>query len=275
MIELPSLKSVIKRFDLEPKKNLGQNFLLDQIITDKIVNVSRMKPGDDVLEIGPGPGGLTRSILFKNPKKLIAIEQDSRCILALEELKEIYPQLEIINGDALEGCDLALTKPKIIANLPYNIGTALLLKWFKKIDFWDSMTLMFQKEVAERIAASPGCKSYGRLSVISQLLCDTELHFEIAPELFFPPPKVTSAVISLYPKPVQQSSEVIEAVQLVCRILFNQRRKMLRSTLKQLHQDVEMLVNKTDITLTQRPEELSVNQFVQIAKNFIILTSKH
>jgi len=271
-MDLPSLKSVIKKFDLAPKKNLGQNFLTDQAITDKIVAASGLRAGDDVLEIGPGPGGLTRSILLKKPHKLLVIEQDSRCILALKELQSLYPQLEIINGDALSTHELPLTKPKIIANLPYNIGTALLLKWFENIEFWHSMTLMFQKEVAERITAKPGCKDYGRLSVISQLLCDTQMHFELGPEFFFPPPKVTSAVISLYPKLTQPSKEIVNNVQLVCRVLFNQRRKMLRSTLKQLHPNVEMLIDQTDISLTQRPEEISVEQFVQIAQNFISLT---
>jgi 16S rRNA (adenine1518-N6/adenine1519-N6)-dimethyltransferase len=272
-MQLPSLKSVIDKFGLNPKKNLGQNFLLDQNITDKIVRYSGIAAGDEVLEIGPGPGGLTRSILAINPSKLTVIEQDSRCIAALEELKELYPQLIIINDDALKikESEVISAKTKIIANLPYNIGTVLLTKWLDNVSYYSSLTLMFQKEVAQRIVALPRSKDYGRLSVICQLLCDVELHFDLKPEVFFPAPKVTSTVISLYPKNIIPSLEVIKAVQLVCKVLFNQRRKMLRSTLKQVHSDMDSLINGSDISLTQRPEELSINDFVIIAKNYINL----
>jgi 16S rRNA (adenine1518-N6/adenine1519-N6)-dimethyltransferase len=271
MIDLPLLKNVINRFGLAPKKNLGQNFILDQSITDRIVKASGLRAGQDVLEIGPGPGGLTRSILAANPAKLIVIEQDERCIAALEELKQRYPQLEIISGDAMQidNTALGLNKPKIIANLPYNIGTALLFKWFENITIWNSLTLMFQKEVAQRIVAAPGGKDYGRLSVIAQLLCDVEMHFELGPEAFFPPPKVTSAVISLYPKEVQLAPLLLKTIESVCKALFAQRRKMLRSTLKQLHPNIDALIANTDIALTQRPEELSIEQFVQIAENLL------
>lgn len=270
MVELTSLKSVIDKFGLSPKKNLGQNFILDQNITDKIVRAARITSEDEVLEIGPGPGGLTRSILATNPKKLTVIEQDYRCIAALEELKQVYPKLIIINDDALkirEGGVVSI-KTKIIANLPYNIGTVLLLKWLENVSFWQDFTLMFQKEVVERIIAKPSSKDYGRLSVICQLLCDTELHFHLKPEIFYPPPKVTSSVVSLYPKEIQVSEEISQAVQLICKIVFNQRRKMLRATMKQVHPDLAGLIHKTDISLTQRPEELTVDQFVQIAKNY-------
>ncbi len=269
MADLPLLKNIIKKYGLAPKKNLGQNFILDQNITDNIVTSSGLMQGQDVVEIGPGPGGLTRSILARNPAKLIVIEQDERCIEALEELRQYYPQLEIISGDALQIniLELGLNNPKIIANLPYNIGTALLLNWLDNIGSWESLTLMFQKEVAQRIVASPGGKDFGRLSVIAQLLCDVEMHFELDPEAFYPPPKVTSAVISLYPKKIQPPKDLLEAVEFLCKILFNQRRKMLRTTLKQLHPDVDALVKNSDILLTQRPEELSIDQFVQLAKN--------
>lgn len=272
-MQLPPLKSVIDKFDLNPKKNLGQNFILDQNITDKIVRASSIKAGDEVLEIGPGPGGLTRSILAVNPSKLTVVEQDSRCIAALEELKIFYPQLNIINGDALEVKEdtLVSSNCKIIANLPYNIGTALLIKWLDNIGFYSNLTLMFQKEVAMRIVAKPQTKAYGRLSVIAQLLCDIDLHFDLNPEIFFPPPKVTSSVISLYPKAKRPSTEIIKAVQLICKIIFNQRRKMLRSTLKQVHQDMEGLIYQTEISLTQRPEELSIESYVKLAENYIKL----
>jgi len=267
---LPSIKSTIEQYGLTPKKNLGQNFLLDQNITNKIASVSKLKEGDNVLEIGPGPGGLTRSILSYNPSILTVIEQDHRCIKALNELKIFYPQLVIINDDAItiNEKDIIKNKTKIIANLPYNIGTMLLMKWLEKIELWQDLTLMFQKEVAERIIAEPCTKDYGRLSVICQLLCDTKIHFELPPHVFYPPPKITSAVISLYPKNIQPTAEIINAVQLICKVTFNQRRKMLRSTLKQVHPDMDALINNTDISLTQRPEELSIEQFVQLASNY-------
>ena len=275
MIELQSLRTVINKFGLSPKKNLGQNFLLDQNITDKIVRVAGLKANQNILEIGPGPGGLTRSILSTNPKSLTVIEQDSRCIAALEELKEIYPQLVIFNDDAIKTKEenIVAPKTKIIANLPYNIGTLLLCKWLENVSFWQDFTLMFQKEVAERIVAEPGSKDYGRLSVICQLLCDTEMHFNLSPEAFYPPPKITSSVISLYPKQQQMPAHIIHAVQFICKILFNQRRKMLRVTMKQVHPDLTGLIDNTGIGLTQRPEELSVAQFVQLAQNYHQLIS--
>jgi 16S rRNA (adenine1518-N6/adenine1519-N6)-dimethyltransferase len=274
-MQLPPLKSVIDKFGLNPKKNLGQNFILDQNITDKIVKASGIKAGDEVLEIGPGPGGLTRSVLAANPAKLTVIEQDKRCIAALEELKLLYPQLTIIHGDALEvkENDLISSNCKLIANLPYNIGTALLLKWLDNVDYYSSFTLMFQKEVAMRIIAKPQSKAYGRLSVVAQLLCNIDLHFDLNPEIFYPPPKVISSVISLFPKPTRPSNKIIKAVQLICKIVFNQRRKMLRSTLKQVHPDIEGLINQTEISLTQRPEELSIDKFVKLAENYIKLTN--
>lgn len=267
---LPSLKAVLKKYDLVPKKNLGQNFLLDDSINLKIIKAAGKISQENILEIGPGPGGLTRAILGENPESLIVIEQDSRCIKALEELQQCYSQLVIKNEDALSTKEEDFLKPKtkIIANLPYNIATVLLLKWLAKVELWQSLTLMFQKEVAERITATPGTKDYGRLSVITQMLCDTELHFDLAPELFYPQPKVTSSLISLYPKATIPEAKIIQSVQHIAKILFNHRRKMLRVTLKQIHPDVKALLHGTDIELTQRPEELLVNQFVQIAINF-------
>lgn len=270
MIQLSSLRSVISKYGLMPKKNLGQNFLLDQNITDKIVRFAQPNLDKDILEIGPGPGGLTRSILAKNPKKLIVIEQDSRCIEALEELKIHYPQLEIINDDAIKIKEelLISSKAQIIANLPYNIGTLLLCKWLDQIELWHSLTLMFQKEVALRISANPGTKAYGRLSVIAQLLCDVQWHFDLPPEAFYPPPKITSSVISLYPKEIIPDKGIISSVEQITKILFNQRRKMLRSTIKQVHQDIDGLIFGTSIELTQRPEELTIEQFVELAHNY-------
>ena len=270
MIQLPSLRSIIHKYELFPKKNLGQNFLLDSAITDKIVKVAQLKAGQNILEIGPGPGGLTRSILKMNPAELIVIEQDERFLGAMQELQQIYPQLVILNDDALaiNEKEIISSKSKIIANLPYNIGTALLCKWLENLNLWQDFTLMLQNEVAERIIAKPKTKDYGRLSVICQLLCHCEIHFTLAPEAFYPPPKVTSAVVSLYPKDIQPSADIIRSVQFIAKILFNQRRKMLRSTLKAVHADINSLVYQTDIELTQRPEELSIEQFVQLAQNY-------
>lgn len=270
MAKLTDLKNLINKYGLNPKKNLGQNFILDPNITDNIVKVSGLKLNEDVVEIGPGPGGLTRSILAKNPRKFIAIEQDERCVKALLELKEHYPQLEVINADALnfDFSSLDLSAPRIIANLPYNIATALLIKWLDTPEMFSSLTLMFQKEVAERIVAKPGCRDYGRLSVLAQLICDVEWNFELKPEVFFPPPKVTSAVISLTPKIKQLDKELIRKVEFICKILFNQRRKMLRSTMKQLHKDVEKLVKNTGISLESRAENITIEQFVMLANNF-------
>ena len=275
MKNLPSLRSVVDQYGLNPKKSLGQNFLFDQNITDKIVRVAGVGPDDEVFEIGPGPGGLTRSILAVNPLKLTVIEQDFRCIAALSELKDIYPQLHIINDDALKfkEDDFITKKAKIVANLPYNIGTVLLMKWLGNISLWSSFTLMFQKEVAERIVAIPGSKAYGRLSIISQLLCDVDSHFDLKPEVFFPAPKVTSTVISLYPKKQIPSNEIIKAIQMIAKHLFNQRRKMLRSSLKNVHSDLDGLIFDTKISLSQRPEELSIVDFTMIAKNYLSLTN--
>lgn len=268
MNNFSDLKSVINKFNLSPKKNLGQNFILDPAITDNIVKVSGLKPGEDVIEVGPGPGGLTRSILNLNPRKLVVIEQDERCVNALKELKKLYPSLEIINADALEFDyqSLNLERPRIIANLPYNIATQLLINWLDTPELFKSLTLMFQKEVAERIAAKPSCKDYGRLSVLAQLICDVDYHFELEPEIFYPPPKVTSAVISLIPKEFQLERELIKKTEMICKTLFNQRRKMLKSSMKLLNTDVNQLIEGTDISLDARPENLTIGQFCALAK---------
>jgi 16S rRNA (adenine1518-N6/adenine1519-N6)-dimethyltransferase len=273
-MNLPSLRLVVEKYGLLPKKNLGQNFIFDQNITDKIVKYSAIKPEQEILEIGPGPGGLTRSILAINPSKLTVIEMDKRCIAALEDLKKYHPQLVIVNEDAMlvQERNLVLEKTHIIANLPYNVGTALLFKWFKNVSYWGSLTLMFQKEVADRIIAQPGGKDYGRLSVISQLLCDIKWHFDLKPEVFFPPPKITSSVISLYPKAEQIDPIIIKKLEQICRILFSQRRKMLRSSLKNIHHNIDSLIQDTGIDLTQRPEELSIEQFIKIAENYNLIS---
>jgi 16S rRNA (adenine1518-N6/adenine1519-N6)-dimethyltransferase len=187
--DLPSIAKLASSHGIQPLKKFGQNFIFDETLCDKIVKASGLKTGSFALEIGPGPAGLTRSILKQNPAKLIAIETDVRCMPLLQEIKEHYPALEIINADALK---IKLSdiftgeKIQIIANLPYNVGTGLLLNWFKELEHIESMTLMLQKEVVERIIAKPSSSAYGRLSIISQLLCDCNKAFDVSPKAFCP-----------------------------------------------------------------------------------------
>lgn len=266
---LPPLRDVMDRFDLAPKKSLGQNFLLDLNLTSKIARSAGRLKGTDVLEIGPGPGGLTRAILKEEPNSITVVERDQRCIEALKQIARIYPtQLKIVEGDALDDQPHfpADAKIKIIANLPYNIATPLLIGWLES-EIWppvyDSLTLMFQKEVAERIAASAGSKAYGRLSVLAQWRCTTELLFDISPQAFTPPPKVTSSVVHLEPRtnPLPCS---LRALTKVTTAAFGQRRKMLRQSLKSLGATTE-LFEQTGIAPTERAEQVPVKGFVAIA----------
>jgi 16S rRNA (adenine1518-N6/adenine1519-N6)-dimethyltransferase len=269
---LPSLSTILKSYNILPDKKLGQNFLLDQNLTDKIARQAGDLSKNIVLEIGAGPGGLTRSLLKYGAKKVIAVERDNRCILALKELQNHYPdRLEVIAGDALAiEEEKILTGPaKIIANLPYNISTVLLFKWLAKIQLFDCLTLMFQKEVADRIVAEPGNKQFGKISVMAQNLCETISHFDISPLAFFPPPKVTSTVISIIPRsqPICKVSQ--DELSNLCNILFQQRRKMLRVTLKNLLN--EQAIMALGIKPTSRPEELTIEQFGWLAEALILI----
>ena len=267
---LPPLRDVIDKHGIAPKKSLGQNFLLDLNLTSKIARASGSLEDVDVIEIGPGPGGLTRALLMNGARQVVAIERDDRCIAALEEISAHYPgRLKIVAADALD-CDYneiasGLSNPRIVANLPYNIGTELLLRWITpKVwpPFWSSLTLMFQKEVAQRIVASQGDDAYGRLGVLCGWRCDAELMFEISPKAFTPPPKVTSAVVHITPKsnplPVQMAR-----LEAVTKTAFGQRRKMLRQSIKSI--GGEELLNKVGIDGTRRAETLSVAEFVALA----------
>lgn len=266
---LPPLREVVERHDLLAKKALGQNFLFDLNLTSRIARQAGDLEGYDIIEIGPGPGGLTRAILANGASRVIAIERDPRCLPVLAEIQEHYPdKLVVIEGDALkEDYTKTLQRPaKIIANLPYNVATPLLLGWILSDPwppFFESLTLMFQKEVAERICAKPRTKAYGRLSILCQWRCETNIAFEVGPKAFFPPPKVTSAIITLVPRETPLACDV-KKLERITQAAFGQRRKMLRSSLKPL--GGATLLEKAGIDGTRRAEELNVEEFVALAR---------
>jgi 16S rRNA (adenine1518-N6/adenine1519-N6)-dimethyltransferase len=266
----PPIKDIINKYGLAADKKLGQNFLFDQNLTDKIARSSGSLEGKTVVEIGPGPGLLTRSILMAGAERIIAIEKDPRCIKALEDY--LVPmsngRLSIINEDALTTYAISKLdgKIKIIANLPYNISTELLFKWLETPEKFESLTLMFQREVAMRIMAEPKTKDYGRLSIKTQWLCDINHEFDIPPEAFFPPPKITSTVITLVPRAKPLAGANVEMLDKLCKAVFNQRRKMLRASLKQITSEPEELLAKAGINGTRRPEELSIEEFCKLAR---------
>lgn len=266
---LPPLRDVIERHELNAKKSLGQNFLLDLNLTSKIARQAGDLQDQPVIEVGPGPGGLTRAILAQGGI-VTAIERDERCLPALKEIAAAYPgRLRVIAGDALEQDFVSLfpnsaKKPKIIANLPYNVGTQLLIGWLLSDTwppFYESMTLMFQKEVAERIVAKAGDDAYGRLGVLAGWRAQSKIAFDLPPQAFTPPPKVTSAVVHMIPRaePLACASQILERVT---QAAFGQRRKMLRQSLKPL--GGEALLNKAGIDPTRRAETLSVEEFVHL-----------
>ncbi len=268
---LPPLREVIERHGLRAKKSLGQNFLLDLNLTAKIARAAGDLQDKTVIEVGPGPGGLTRALLMTGVRKVIAIERDDRCIAALEEVSAHYPgRLEIVADDAMTTDLSRLTPPggqvKIIANLPYNIGTELLVNWLTLPQwppFYDSLTLMFQREVALRIAAEAGDSAYGRLSVLCGWRTDAQIMFDIPPTAFTPAPKVTSSVVHLIPKPDPLPVE-LKALEKVTKAAFGQRRKMLRQSLKSV--GGEELLAKAGIDGTRRAETLDVAEFVGLAR---------
>jgi 16S rRNA (adenine1518-N6/adenine1519-N6)-dimethyltransferase len=263
------LREVIARHGLGARKALGQNFLLDLNLTGRIARAAAPLDGIEVCEIGPGPGGLTRALLAAGAGRVVAIERDERCVAALAELAEAYPgRLEIVAGDALELDPAALTAAprKIVANLPYNIATPLLLRWLPGIAAYESLTLMFQKEVALRLAAAPRSKDYGRLSVVTQWLAEPLLQFDIPPRAFVPPPKVTSTVVRLLPRPQPLAPCRREDLERVTASAFGQRRKMLRQSLKSLGGDPGPLLEAAGIPPTARAEEIGVEGFCALAR---------
>jgi 16S rRNA (adenine1518-N6/adenine1519-N6)-dimethyltransferase len=266
---LPPLRDVIAAHNLRAEKKLGQNFLLDLNITDKIARHAGDLEQATVFEIGPGPGGLTRSLLKAGAKKVIAVEFDPRAVRALAGLQAFAAgRLEVIEGDAL-GMNLTELAPPpraIVANLPYNIATPLLTGWLQQIrndhTAFQSMTLMFQKEVVQRMVAGPGNKTYGRLSVLVQWLCDVRRVFDIPPSAFTPPPKVMSSVVHFVPRPLAKDAPPFERIEALTAAAFGQRRKMLRSSLK----DYYAALVELGIDPALRAENLAVDDFVRLAK---------
>ncbi|MBN8241780.1 16S rRNA (adenine(1518)-N(6)/adenine(1519)-N(6))-dimethyltransferase RsmA [Nitratireductor aquimarinus] len=268
---LPPLREVIARHGLAAKKSLGQNFLLDLNLTAKVARAAGDLEGATVIEVGPGPGGLTRALLMAGAERVIAIERDERCLDALAEIAAHYPgRLDVVNGDAMETDFAALApeahgKVRIVANLPYNIGTELLVRWLTPDTwppFYASMTLMFQREVAQRIVAEPGDKAYGRLGVLAGWRTVSKIAFDLPPQAFTPPPKVTSSVVHIVPRAEPLAVEPKRLAK-ITEAAFGQRRKMLRQSVKSL--GGEALLARAGIDATRRAETLSVAEFVALA----------
>jgi 16S rRNA (adenine1518-N6/adenine1519-N6)-dimethyltransferase len=271
---LPPLREVIARHGLGALKALGQNFLLDLNLTRRIARAAGSLADHDIVEVGPGPGGLTRALLAEGARRVVAIERDKRCLPALEEIANAYPgRLTIIEGDALETDMAALVNApaRIVANLPYNIATPLLIGWLQAGSWppwYASMTLMFQKEVAERIVAPPGGKAYGRLAVAAQWRTKARMLFDIDRRAFTPPPAITSTVVELVPRPMPLAPAEPRALERVVAVAFGQRRKMLRASLKTLTPDPVPILAEAGIEGTRRAEELSVEEFCAIARAY-------
>jgi len=270
--QLPPLREVIAQHNLSAQKSLGQNFLLDLNLTSKIARQAGDLTQSDVLEIGPGPGGLTRGLLAEGARRVIAIEKDRRCIAALEDIQKAYPdRLKILEGDALSINPMEhLTGPvKVVANLPYNVGTELLIRWLtpkRWPPFWTSLTLMFQKEVAERIVAPVASKAYGRLALLSQWRTDANIVMNLPPSAFTPPPKVSSAVVHLTALSSPRFEAEAAVLEKTVAKAFNQRRKMLRSSLKGFTLDLEEKLQAAGISPTLRAEQVSLEQFCALAR---------
>jgi 16S rRNA (adenine1518-N6/adenine1519-N6)-dimethyltransferase len=271
---LPPLRDVIARHGLAAKKSLGQNFLFDLNLTRRIARAASPLEGFTIIEVGPGPGGLTRALLMEGATRVVVIERDERAIAALEEISAAWPgKLTIVSGDALEVDydSLAAGPAKVVANLPYNIATQLLTGWLTEAvwsPWFASLTLMFQKEVAERIVAPPGGKDYGRLSVLSQYRCEARKLFDVNRSAFTPPPKVTSSIVHLVPKPCPEPACDLRVLERVTAAAFGQRRKMLRSSLKTLLPEPGQLLDACDIDSELRAEQVPVDGFARLAARF-------
>ncbi len=274
---LPPLREVIAALDLRAKKSLGQNFLLDLNLTRRIARAAGANDGGTFYEVGPGPGGLTRALLAEGAARVIAVERDARCLPALAEIAAAFPdRLTVVSADALEIDETQLLadcggRVRIAANLPYNIGTALLVKWLTRETwppFWSSLTLMFQKEVAQRIVARPDTEHYGRLSVLAQWRTTAKILFDVSRSAFVPPPSVTSSIVRLEPLAEPVAPARLADLERVTQAAFGQRRKMLRQSLKSLSPDAEALIRGAGIDPTARAENLSVAAFAALARAF-------
>ena len=268
--KLPPLREVIAAHNLAAKKSLGQNFLLDLNLTAKIARAAGAQEGGVFYEVGPGPGGLTRALLAEGADKVIAVERDARCLPALEEVAQAWPgKLDVISADALSLDEMAILPPgaRIAANLPYNIGTALLIKWLTVESWpplWASLTLMFQKEVAQRIVAQPSTEHYGRLSVLAQWRCTAKILFDVNPQAFVPPPSVTSSIVRLEPRSEPLAPASLTDLEKVTAAAFGQRRKMLRASLKGLPGALEAM-EAEGIKPEARAETVPVEAFANAA----------
>jgi len=269
---LPPLREVIATHELRAKKSLGQNFLLDLNLTAKIARLAGDLSGSDVLEIGPGPGGLTRGLLAEGARRVVAVEKDARCLPALDQIAAAHPgRLEVVQGDALDFDPAGLRAPvRIVSNLPYNVGTELLVRWLTPPvwpPFWTSLTLMFQREVAERIVARPGTKAYGRLALLAQWRASAQIVLSLPPEAFTPPPKVSSAVVHLTALPAPRHPADPATLSRVTAAAFNQRRKMLRASLRGLDPQIEGRLTRLGIAPTARAEEIGLEAFCALARD--------
>ena len=275
--DLPPLRDVIARHGIRPTRSLGQNFLLDLNLTARIARAAGDLKGVTVIEVGPGPGGLTRALLAAGVGAVVAIERDDRCLAALAEIGHHYPgRLRVIAGDALavDMAGLAAGPVRIVSNLPYNIATPLLVGWLRAEPwppFYESMTLMFQREVAERIVAVPGSKTFGRLGVLAGWRSEARLLFEVDPRAFTPPPKVVSAVVGIIPRPEPLFCDP-DVLERVTAAAFGQRRKMLRQSLRTLGVDPQLLLAAAGIDGTERAEQIAVAGFVALARAFAAMT---
>ena len=274
--DLPPLRDVIAQHGLRAIKGLGQHFLLDLNLTGRIARAAGSLTDCAVIEVGPGPGGLTRALLAAGTPLVLAIERDERCIAALAELAQAYPrQLRVVDGDALTENGIVHIRDagwqgpiKVVANLPYNIATALIIQWLERPRELAGLTLLIQKEVADRLSATPRTKAYGRLSVLVQWLCEVKPAFDIPARAFTPPPKVTSTVVNLTPRPSPLAEANRADLEAVTKAAFGQRRKMLRASLKTLGIDPLPLLEQVGVAPTARAEELDVATFCALARAY-------
>lgn len=276
---LPPLREAIAAHGLRAKKSLGQNFLLDLNLARKIARAAGPLESATVYEVGPGPGGLTRALLAEGAARVIAVERDARCLAALEEIARAFPgRLEIVSADAMEIDEAELLRGRsvspplrVAANLPYNVGTALLVKWLTVAawpPFWESLTLMFQREVAERLVATPGSAAYGRLAILAQWRARPGILFDVDRRAFTPSPQVTSSLVRIEPLPIPRAPADRTDLERVTAAAFGQRRKMLRHSLKRLVPDAEAMIRSAAIDPQSRPQDLCIEQFAALARAF-------